>query len=173
MLLVEEAIDKFELTPNSTSHKIYTEVVCLALLRFYINLSRCLHISLWSCVWCTILSCRLMHIYPGLLLSLLPCNLRCMSVILILRSYSITGALQHLSTIIMQNFLKALNIINVCQVCSVDCVSKIWSILAVVFCEIYGAVCHELCSDDCENIVLHHSSIMQSEIRFIAHYAYS
>ena len=167
MLLVDEAIDKIGLTPNSTSHKIYTEVVCFILLMFYINLSRCFHISLWSCVRCTILSCRLVHIYPGLLLSLLPCDIRYMSVMLILRSYSITGTLQHLSTIIMQNFLKALNRINVCQVCSVDCVSKIWSILAAIFCETYGAVCHELYSDDYENIVLL-SSIMQSEIWFIA-----
>ena len=57
--------------------------------------------------------------------------------------------------VIMQMYLKVLNFWDICQVHSVDCVSKIMSILSVIFLAIYGAVWIQLSHfsyDDCENI---------------------
>ena len=53
-------------------------------------------------------------------------------------------ALRYLIIIIMQTCLKILNFKNTCQVHSVECVSKIESIIWIIFHSIYAAVCIEL-----------------------------
>ena len=97
------------------------------------------------------------YIYPrrvGLVFLLLqqyvPWNLKCILVILRLRSYLIVCTLCHLSTIITQTCLKALNIWNYSSVYSVECVPKMKSILNVIFCGMYHELTH-VCSHDCEN----------------------
>ena len=56
------------------------------------------------------------------------------------KSYLFFCLLYHLIIIIMQAFLKALNIYNSFQVYSVECVSKIKSKLSIAFHAIYVAV---------------------------------
>ena len=62
--------------------------------------------------------------------------------------------LHYIIIVIMQTYLKILNFQTACQVYSVECVSKIKSILAIIFHAIYGVVCKQrtrVSYDDCEN----------------------
>ena len=52
-------------------------------------------------------------------------------------------SLHHLIIIIVQAFLKTLNLKNACQIYFVECVSKIEHILSVIHYAIYGAVCFQ------------------------------
>ena len=70
---------------------------------------------------------------------------------------SFVGHLRHIIMIIMRRCLKALNIRNACHAYSVECVSKMRSILAIIFYVIYGAVCHRMTKfifDDCGNMCI-------------------
>ena len=69
-------------------------------------------------------------------------------------SYSFICTIHHPTIIIIQTYLKVLNFQNACQVHSVKCVSKIRSVLCVIYHVIYGAVCIlliQLSDDDCVN----------------------
>ena len=71
------------------------------------------------------------------------------------RSYSFVSAVHHLIIIIVQTYLKALNLYNACQIYFVECVSKIKHILFVIHYTICGAVCYQFTHfscDDWENI---------------------
>ena len=131
-----------------------------------IHLFHCYHIFWWSCTWnvCYIIFCHLLHIRSGKtenlfsFLLLLLCSLWCVQTVgyvLACRSYSFVCTIQHLILIIVQIYLKTLNLWNACQIYCVECVSKIKHIVSVIHETICGAVCfqftHFSC-DDWENI---------------------
>ena len=117
----------------------------------------------WLCAWdvCWIIFCHLLHIRSGNagnLFSLLLCSLWLMHIfgyVLACRSYSFLCIVHHLIIIIVQTYLKALNLKNACQIYFVQCVSKIKHILSVIYFTVCWAVCfqftHFSC-DDGENI---------------------
>ena len=80
-----------------------------------IHLSHCCHIFPWLCVWdgCTIIFCRLLHIYPGNTGTLFPLlmfslwYLQTIGYIMACRSCSFVCRPHHLIIIIMQTYLKA------------------------------------------------------------------
>ena len=51
----------------------------------------------------------------------------------------------------MQTYLKALNYWNARQVYDAECVSKIKTILSIIFYSIYGAVCLQLTQISCDD----------------------
>ena len=61
----------------------------------------------------------------------------------------------HLIIIIVQNYLKTLNVWNACQMNFVECVSKITHILSVIRCTIHyticGAVCFQFTHSSCDD----------------------
>ena len=125
--------------------------------------SHCCHIFPWLCVWdgCTIIFCHLLHIYPGNTGTLFPLlmfrlwYLQMIEYIMACRSCSFVCRLHHLIIVIMQTYLKALNYWNARQVYDAECVSKIKTIISIIFYSIYGAVClqlTEISCDDHENV---------------------
>ena len=121
------------------------------------------HIFPWLCAWdvCYILFCHLLHIHSGttgILFSLLLCSLwwvQIVGYVLAWRSCSFVCKVVHLIIIMVQTYLKTLNLLNACQIYFVECVSKIKHIFSVIHCPLYGTVCfrfpHFPC-DDWENI---------------------
>ena len=83
-----------------------------------IHLSHCYHIFPWLCAWdvCYIIFCHLLHIRSGKngnLFSLLLCSLwwvQIVGYVLPCRSYSFVCTVHHLIIIIVQNYLKTLNL---------------------------------------------------------------
>ena len=83
-----------------------------------IQLSHCYPIFPWSCAWdvCYIIFCHLLHIRSGKtgnLFSLLLCSLWWVQIfryVLACRSYSFVCTVHHLIIIIVQSYLKALNL---------------------------------------------------------------
>ena len=67
------------------------------------------------------------------------------------RSYSFIFTLHHLIIIIVQTYLKTLNLANVCQIYFVECVSKIRHILSVIHYTICGAVCFQFTHFPCDD----------------------
>ena len=68
--------------------------------------------------------------------------------------YSFVCTLSYLTIITMQTYCKVLNFYYTCQIHSVECMSKIKSILSMILHAIYGAVCIQHTHsfyDDCEN----------------------
>ena len=116
-----------------------------------IHLSHCYHIFPWLCVWdvCYIIFCYLLHIHSGKtgnFFSVLLCSLWWVQMIGYVwssRSYSFVCTLHHLIIIIVQTYLKTLNLQNACQIYFVECVSKIRHILSVIHYTIRGAVCFQ------------------------------
>ena len=129
----------------------------------HLHLSHCYHIFPWLCAWdvCYIIFCHLLHILSGKtgnLFSLSLCNLWWVQIfghVLACRSYSFICTVHYLIIIIVQTYLKALNLWNACQIYLVECVRKIKHILSVIHYTICGVVCfqftHFSC-DDWENI---------------------
>ena len=80
----------------------------------------------------------------GILFSLLLfCSLwwvQIVGYVLVCRSCSFVCTLHHLVVIILQTYLKTLNLYNACQIHFVECVSKIKYIFSVIHYAIYGAV---------------------------------
>ena len=107
-------------------------------------------ISLYD-IWdaCYIIFCHLLHIHSGktgILFSLLLCSLwwvQIVGYVLACRSCSFVCTLLHLIIIIVQTYLKTLNLINACQIYFVECVSEIKHIFSVIHCTLYGAVCFQ------------------------------
>ena len=121
------------------------------------------HIFLWLCAWDVsyIIVCQLLHIHSrktGILLSLLLCSLwwvKIFGYVLACRSCSFVCTLHHLIILIVQTYLRTLNLWNTCQIYFVECVSKIKHIFSVIHYKIYGAVCFQFTHfpcDDWENI---------------------
>ena len=83
-----------------------------------IHLPHCYHIFQWLCAWdvCYIIVCYLLHIRSGKswnLFSLLLCSLWWVQIfgyVLACRSYSFVCTVHHLIIIIVQTYLKALNL---------------------------------------------------------------
>ena len=129
-----------------------------------IHLSHCYPIFPWLCVWdvCCIIFCYLLHIHSGKtgkLFSLFLCSLWWVQIIgyvLSRRSYSLVCTLHHLISIIVQTYLKTLNLYCACQIYFVECVSKIRHILSVIHYTIRGAGCvfsvYPFPCDEWENI---------------------
>ena len=124
-----------------------------------IHLSHCCHIFPWLCVWdgCTNIFCHLLHIYPGNTGTLFPLlmfslwYLQTIGYIMTCRPCSFVCRLHHLIIIIMQTYLKALNYYNACQVYAAECVSKIKTILSIIFYSIYGAMFLQLTQFSCDD----------------------
>ena len=95
-----------------------------------IHLSHCYHIFSWFWAWdvCYIIFCHLLHIHSGKtgnLFSLLLCMLwwvQIVGYVLVCRLYSFVCILHHLNIIIVQTYLKTLNLSNACQIYFVECV---------------------------------------------------
>ena len=123
-----------------------------------IHLSHCYHIFSWLCASyvCYIIFCHLLHIRSGKtgnLFSLLLCILWWVQILgyaLACKSYSFVCTVHHL-IIIVQIYLKALNLLNACQTYFVECVSEIKHILAAIHFTRCVAVCfqftHFFCDD--------------------------
>ena len=82
--------------------------------------------------------------------------------------------LHHLIIIIVQTYLRTLNVWNTCEIYFVECVSKIKHIFSVIHYTIYGAMCFQFTHfpcDDWENIhfVLLSSSNRQYELLSIVY----
>ena len=130
-----------------------------------IHLSHCYHIFPWLCAWyiCYIIFCHLLHIRSGKtdnLFSLLLCSLWCVQIFgyaLACISCSFICTVHHLIIIIVQTYLKSLNLKKACQIYFVKCVSNIKDILSAIRYTIWGAICfqftHFSC-DDWENIYI-------------------
>ena len=118
-----------------------------------IHLSHCYHIFPWLCAWdvCYIIFCRLLHTRSGKtgnLFSLSLCSLwwvQIVGYVLPCRSYSFVCTVHHLIIIIVQNYLKTLNLKNACQIYFVECVNRIKHILSVTHCTIHYAICRAVC----------------------------
>ena len=92
--------------------------------------------------------------------------------VLACRSYSFVCAVHHIITIIVQTYLKALNLWNTCKRYFVECVSKIKHILSVIHYTMCGAVCFQfthLPCDDWENTYICLIIIIESEVWTITH----
>ena len=57
----------------------------------------------------------------------------------------------HLIIIIVQTYLKTLNLWNACQIYFVECVNEIKHILSVIYHTIYGAVCFQFANLPCDD----------------------
>ena len=82
----------------------------------------------------------------GNLFSLLLCSLWWVQIIgyvLSWRSYSFVCTLHHLIIIIVQTYVKTLNLPNACQIYFVECVSKIRHIPSIIHYTVRGAVCFQ------------------------------
>ena len=114
-----------------------------------IHLSHCYHIFPWLCASdvCYIIFCHVLHIRSGKtgnLFSLLLCSLWWVQIswyVLPCRSYSFVCTVHHLIIIIVQNYLKTLNLLNACQIYFIECVSKIKHILSVTHYTIHYTIC--------------------------------
>ena len=123
-----------------------------------IQLFHCYHIFPWLCAWdvCYIIFCHLLPIHSGktgLLFSLLLRSLCCVHLIgyvQVCRSYSFVCTAHHLIIIIVQTYLKILNLKHACQIYLVECVSKIKHILSVIHYAICGAVCFQFTHFPCD-----------------------
>ena len=130
-----------------------------------IHFSRCYHIFSWLCAWDVyyITFCYLLHIHSGKtrnLFSILVCSLWWVQIIgyvLVWRSYSFVCTLRHLIIIIVQTYLKTLNI-EKCLSYFIECGSKIKHVLSVIHYTLCGAVCFQVTQfpcDDRENIYIY------------------
>ena len=106
-----------------------------------IHRSHCYHIFPWLCAWdvCYIIFCHLLHIRSGKtgnLFSLLLCSLWWVQIfgyVLACRSYSFVCTVHYLIIIIVQTYLKTLNLWNACQIYFVECVRlSIFSPLSII-----------------------------------------
>ena len=99
----------------------------------------------------------------GILFSLLLCSLWWVQIfryVLACRSCSLVCTLHHLIIIIVQAYLKTLNLLNACQIYLVVCVSKIKQFFSVIHCPLCGAVCFQFT----------HSLVMTEIIYTLAYY---
>ena len=108
-----------------------------------IHLSHCYHIFPWLCAWdiCFIIFCHLLHIHSGKtgnLFSLLLCSLWWVEIVgyvLPCRSYWFVGTVHHLIIIIVQTYLKTLNLWK----CLSDILSSVWVRLSILY-NMWGCV---------------------------------
>ena len=113
----------------------------------------------WLCSWdvCYIIFCHLLHIHSGkigILFSLLLCSLwwvQIVGYILACISYSSVCTLRHLIIIIVQTYLKTLNLKNAFQIYFVECVNMIKHILSVIHYTICEAVCFQFSRFSCDD----------------------
>ena len=65
----------------------------------------------------------------------------------------------------MQTYLKALNYYNACQVYATECVSKIKTILSIIFYSLYGTVCLQLSRFSCDDREIAYFTLLSSSNR--------
>ena len=90
----------------------------------------------------------------GNLFSLLLCSLWWVQIFgydLACRSYSFVCTIYHTIIIIVQTYLKALNLWNACHIYFVEFVSKIMHVLSVIHYTICGAVCFQFTNSPCDD----------------------
>ena len=124
-----------------------------------IHLSHCYHIFPWLCAWdvCYIIFCHLLHILSGKTGNLFSFLLRSLwwvqivGCVLVCGSYSFVCTIHHLTSIIVQTYLKTLNLWNACQMDFVECVSKIKHILSDIHYTICWAVCFQFTHFPCDD----------------------
>ena len=113
----------------------------------------------WLCAWdvCYIIFCHLLHIHSGktgILFTLLVCRLWWVQIfgyVLACRSCSFVCTLHHTIIIIVQTYLRTLNLWNAWQIYFVECVSKIKHIFSVIHYTIYGSVCFQFTHFPCDD----------------------
>ena len=113
-------------------------------------------LSVVVCLWCLLHHILSLIAYTftetGNLFSLLLCSLWWVLIfgyILACRPFVCT--VHHLNIIIVQIYLKALNLLNACQIYFVECESKIQHILSVIHYTICGAVCFQFTHFSCDD----------------------
>ena len=124
-----------------------------------IHLSHCYHIFPWLCACdvCYTIFCHLLHIRSGTngnLFSLLLYSLWWVLIfgyVLSCRSYSFVCTVHRLTIIVVQTYLKALNLKNACQINFVECVSKLKHLLSVIHYTICRAVCFQFTRFSCDD----------------------
>ena len=125
------------------------------------------------CAWdvCCIIYCHLLHMHSGktgILLSLLLCSLWLVQIVGYIWaccSCSFVCTLHHLFIIIVQTYLKTLNLKNACQIYFVEFVSKIKHIFSVIHYRIYGAVSFQFTHFPCDNWENIHFVLLSSSNR--------
>ena len=106
---------------------------------------------------CCFIFCHLLYKRSGKtgnLFLLILCSLWWVQIfgyILACRSYSFVCTVHHIIITIIQNYLKALNLLNASQIYFVECVSKIEHILSVIHYSICGVVCFQLTRFSCDD----------------------
>ena len=117
----------------------------------------------WLCAWdvCYIIFCHLLHIRSGntgCLSSLLLCSLwwvQIVGYVLPCRSYSFVCTIHHLIIIIVQDYLKTLNLLNACHIYCVEGVSQTKHIISIIHFTIHytirGAVCFQFTHSPCDD----------------------
>ena len=121
-----------------------------------IYLSHCCHIFPRLCVWdgCTIIFCHLSYMYPGKPATLLPLLMFSLwyfqmigyiGRVRLFADYTIT--LSSLCRLILRHWTTKM----LSQVYAAECVSKIKTILSIIFCSIYGAVCLQFTQFSCDD----------------------
>ena len=120
-----------------------------------IHLSHCCHIFPWLCVrdGCTIIFCHLLHIYPGNTGTLFPLLMFSLWYLQMIGYFGrvrlfadYTISLSSLCRLIWMHWTTKM----LSQIYAVECVSKIKTILSIIFCSIYGAVCLQFTQFSCD-----------------------
>ena len=115
-----------------------------------------LYFSVVVCLRCLLHHILSLFVYTktGNLFSLLLCSLWWVQIfryVLACRSHSFVCTVHHLIIIIVQTYLKAMNLSNACQIYFVQCVSKIKHILSVIHYTSCGAVCFQFTDFSCDD----------------------
>ena len=135
-----------------------------------VHLSHCCHIFPWLCVWdgCTIIFCHLLHIYPGNTGTLFPLlmfslwYLQMIGYIGRVRLFAdYTISLSSLCRLIWRHWTTKM----LRQVYAAECVSKIETIISIIFCSIYGAVCLHFTQFSCDDRENGHFILLSSSNR--------
>ena len=122
-----------------------------------IHLSHCCHIFLWLCVWdgCTIIFSHLLHIYPGSPGALFPILMFSLWYLQMIGYLVACGSCLCLQTTPSHyhhyaDLSEGIELLKCCQVYAAECVSKIKTILSIIFYSIW-AVCLQLTQFSCDD----------------------
>ena len=84
--------------------------------------------------------------------------------VLACRSYSSVCTLHHIIIIIVQTYLKTLNLLNACQIYFIECVSENKQLLSVIHYTICGAVCFQFTHFPCDDWHISYSCLRCSSM---------
>ena len=129
--------------------KLSSEVSTLPIIIFFRGCVSEMFITSYSVTYCIYIPEK-----TGFLFSLLLCRLWLVQIfgyVLACRSCSLVCTLHHLIIIIVQTYLRTLNLWNACQIYFVECVSKIKPIFSVIHYTVYWAVCFQFTHFPCDD----------------------